>query len=258
MPERNLKGKVAIIIGATSAIGRAVALTLSRSGAAVVLHDPTDSPEGLVAEVEHAGGQALAVQADLSKAEEVQRLFQETIAHFGKVDILVNDSRAILETTLADTKEGEFERVKAIKECSNATVYVCEQAARHLADGGRIINFCSSLGSVFDATFHAEMEYDRAIRQIHHILSKELGPRRITLNTVSPGSTDDEVFEKASEKMLGRFRRSGTEEEKQKEKTAEMERLAQPQAFANVVAHLVADEAYWLTGQTIRANWAMS
>jgi 3-oxoacyl-[acyl-carrier protein] reductase len=249
MSQRNLKGKVAIVIRASSEIGRAVALRLSRDGAAIVAHyaSETDMTDELVAEIGRAGGQAMALWADVSTAEGAQQIFNDAIGHFGKVDILINDAVIIIRSLLADTKEEEFDRVKAVHNCTNGTIRICEEAARHLADGGRIITFSCPHHAVFNPLFHAQLDHDRAIGQINHVLMKELGPRGITLNTVLPETTDDEMFRPHVMKA-------------RKQSMSKLEIMGQPPALydvAEAVAHLVAADAQWLTGQRIRANWSV-
>jgi 3-oxoacyl-[acyl-carrier protein] reductase len=244
MPPQNLQGQVAIVTGASRGIGRAVALRLARDGATVVVNYAANATlaEQVVAEIEKAGGRALAVQADVSQVPQVQRLFDEAIGHFGKLDILINNAGIIVYKPLVDVSEEEFDRVMAIN--AKGTFFACQQAARRMADGGRIINFSTSLTGLMLPTYSAYVASKGAVEQITRVLAKELGPKRITVNVVSPGTTDTELFSQGK-----------TEQQKQSmAKLAALGRLGQPGDIADVVALLVSEDAHWITGQNIRPN----
>jgi 3-oxoacyl-[acyl-carrier protein] reductase len=239
-----LKGRVALVTGAARGIGRAIALRLARDGAAVVVNDVRCAAEAkaVVCEIETAGGRAYAVQADVRKVAEVERLFDATIGHFGKLDILVNNAGVIVYKLLIDTTEEDFDRIMATN--AKGTFFACQQAARRMADGGRIINLSSSLTVLMLPSCSAYAASKGAIEQMTHILAKELGPRGITVNVVSPGTTDTQLFG-----------HNKTEEQKHLiGKRAALGRLGQPQDIADAVAMLVGDDAHWITGQNIRAN----
>ncbi|MGE5612216.1 MAG: SDR family oxidoreductase [Bacillota bacterium] len=247
MAQRNLEGKIALVTGASRGIGRAVATRLARDGAAVVVNYVSKAAEAgqVVEEIEKAGGRAIAVQADVSKVSEVERLFDATIQHFGKVDILVNNAGVILYKLLAETTEEEFDRVMSTN--AKGTYFACQQAARRMADGGRIINFSSSLTVLMLPTYSAYVAAKGAIEQLTHVLAKELGPKKITVNVISPGTTDTELFGQGK-----------TEEQKQNfAKLAALGRLGLPEDIADVVAMLASEDAHWITGQNIRANGGM-
>ena len=139
-----LKGKVALVTGASRGIGRAIAERLSRDGAAVVINYASNAGDArkLAGEIEAAGGQALAVQADIARVAEVVRLFDETIARFGKLDILVNNAGLMITKPVSAMTEAEFDQIFAVN--VKGTFFTCQQAATRLADGGRIINVSSS------------------------------------------------------------------------------------------------------------------
>jgi 3-oxoacyl-[acyl-carrier protein] reductase len=195
-----------------------------------------------VAAIEAAGGRAIAVQADVGKRAEVERLFDETFQHFGRLDILVNNAGIMFNKPLAEVAEEEFDRIFAVN--VKGTFLACQQAARRMADGGRIINFSSSTTAMMLPTYGAYVATKGAVEQMSHILAKELGPKGITVNVISPGPTDTELFGQGK-----------SEQDKQRfAQMAALGRLGQPEDIANVVALLVSDEARWITGQNIRAN----
>jgi 3-oxoacyl-[acyl-carrier protein] reductase len=195
-----------------------------------------------VAGIEAGGGRAVAVQADVGKVADVERLFDETFQHFGRLDILVNNAGIMFNKPLVEVTEEEFDRIFAVN--VKGTFFACQQAARRMADGGRIINFSSSTTALMLPTYGAYVATKGAVEQLSHVLAKELGARGITANVVSPGPTDTELFGQGK-----------TEQDKQRfAQMAALGRLGQPQEIADVVALLVSDEARWITGQNIRAN----
>jgi len=182
------------------------------------------------------------VQADVGKITDVVRLFDETLQRFGRLDILVNNAGIMFNKLLAEVAEEEFDRIFAVN--VKGTFFACQQTAKRMADGGRIINFSSSTTAMMLATYGAYVATKGAVEQMSHVLAKELGPRGITVNVVSPGPTDTELFGQDK-----------TEQDKQRfAQMAAMGRLGQPQDIADVVALLVSDEARWISGQNIRAN----
>jgi len=240
----NLQGKVAVVTGASRGIGRAVALRLARDGAAVVVNfaGSTEAAQQVVAEIEGRGGRAVAVQADVGQSADVARLFDAAFEHLGRLDILVNNAGVFFTKPLAEVTEAEFDRIFAVN--VKGTFLCCQQAARRMADGGRIVNFSSSTTALMLPRYSAYVATKGAVEQLSHVLAKELGARGITVNVVSPGPTDTELF--SSDK---------TEEEKQRfAQMAALARLGQPEDIADVVAFLASDAARWVTGQNLRAN----
>ena len=239
-----LDGKVALITGASRGIGRAIALRLGREGAAVVVNysGNLEAARETVAAVEAAGGRAVPVQADVGQVAEVERLFDETIRHLGRLDILVNNAGVLFNKPLAEVTEEEFDRIFAVN--VKGTFFTCQQAARRMAEGGRIINLSSSTTALMLPTYAAYVATKGAVEQLSHVLAKELGPRGITVNVISPGPTDTELFGQGK-----------TEQDKQRfAQMAALGRLGRPEDIADVVALLVSEEARWITGQNIRAN----
>ncbi len=240
----NLQGKVALVTGSSRGIGRAIALRLAKDGAAVVVNfaGRVEQAQEVVASIDKAGGKAIAVLADVSKVGDVVHLFDTTLERFGRLDILVNNAGVIVYKRLVDTTEEEFDRLMAIN--VKGTYFCCQQAAKRMANGGRIVNLSTSLTALMLPTYSAYAASKGAVEQITHILAKELGPRGITVNAVSPGPTDTELFSQDK-----------TEEEKQRMAgMAALGRLGQPQDITDVVAFLCTDQARWITGQNIRTN----
>ncbi|BAY27009.1 short-chain dehydrogenase/reductase SDR [Calothrix sp. NIES-2100] len=239
-----LSGKVAIITGASRGIGRAIALKLANNGASVVINyaGSTTKAQEVVAEITQNGGQALAVQADISQVADIQRLFDQTIAHFGKVDILVNNAGVIVYQPITEVTEADFDKLLAVN--IKGTYFACQQAAQKMAQGGHIINFSSSTTAMMLPTYSAYVATKGAVEQITRVLAKELGAKKITVNAISPGPTDTELLrEGKTEEQINRLAQM-----------AALGKLGDVQEIADVVAFLASDEARWITGQNIRVN----
>jgi 3-oxoacyl-[acyl-carrier protein] reductase len=241
---RPLAGQRAVVTGANSGIGEAVAREMARAGAAVVVNwvSGAEAAEQVVADISAAGGRAMAIRADVSREDEVQAMFQQAVAAWGSLDILVNNAGIQLVKPLAEVTEAEFDRIFAVN--VKGTYFACQQAARRMAAGGRIVNISSSTTVMMLANYSAYVATKGAVEQMTRSLAKELGPRRITVNAISPGPTDTELF------SIGK-----TEQDRQRfGQLAAFGRLGLPQDIVDVVALLASGDAHWITGQNIRAN----
>lgn len=236
-----LAGKVAIVTGASRGIGRAIAERLAADGATVAITyvANADKAEEVVAAIAGAGGQACPIRADIGKAADVRRLFDETIAQFGRLDILVNNAGNGLFKPFAAVTEEEFDAVFDVN--ARGTFLMLREAATRIADGGRIVNI-STAGTVTSAPGAGVYTASKAaVEQFTLALAKELGGRRVTVNTVSPGSTETEGFIAPDELKA------------QWVAMTPLGRLGRPEDVAAVVAMVVSEDGHWLTGQNIRA-----
>ena len=239
-----LAGKTALVTGAATGIGKAIAAALAAAGANVVInHNHMPEPaRNVVAEITAAGGTATAAAADVSNRAEYQAMVDQLLAEFGRWDILVNNAAVAITKPFGTITEAEFDLSFAVN--VKGVFHGLQLAWQHLAEGGRIITISSSTTAlvlpgyaVYDAT-------KGAVDQFTHILSKEFGPRGITVNAVSPGATATETYRDGkSEQFLASL-----------EAMSAFGRLGRPDEIAAVVAFLASDAARWVTAQNIRVN----
>ncbi len=240
----SLNEKVAIVTGASRGIGRQVAVQLVQAGAKVVVNyssNPEKAGE-LVDSIVLAGGEAVAIRADVGEISEVESLFTETIERFGHVDILVNNAGIMECRSIEDVTEEMFDRHFAIN--VKGTYFACQQAMKHMAKGGTIINFSTSVSGAMLPAYSVYAATKGAVEQLTRQLAKEFGPRDIVINCIAPGQVSTELFLNGkSEELIESYRRMNG-----------FGRLGEPEDIANAVELLVSSKARWITGQTIRVN----
>jgi 3-oxoacyl-[acyl-carrier protein] reductase len=242
--KKELAGKVAIVTGASRGIGKTIAEELALHGAKVVINYAS-SPEKAAQAVERIGqqgGEAIAVQADISQVAQVQNLFQATLHEYGQVDILVNNAGIMITKLISAVTEEDFDKIFAIN--VKGTFFACQQAAEHMNKNGRIINFSTSVaGNMFPA-YSIYAGTKGAVEQMTRQLAKEFGPKGITINAVAPGPVNTELFTvgKTADQIdaLSKMNAFG--------------RLGEPQDIAKTVLFLSSEDSQWITGQTIRIN----
>ena len=244
MGTKTLSGKIALVTGSSRGIGRAIAERLSREGASVAINYVSDanSAEEIAAEMRAAGADAISLQADVAKLEDIQSLFDQAIEHFGRIDILVNNAGIRISKNVADIDEAEYDRLFAVN--VKGTFFACQLAVRRLSDGGRIINVSSAVTRMMLPGYSIYAASKGAVDQITRVLAKELGERHVTVNAVAPGPVDTELF------------RDGKSDEQiqQLAQMAALGRIGQVQDIADAVAFLAGDDARWITGQSIHVN----
>ena len=235
-----LNGKVAIVTGSSSGIGRAIAERLAQDGATVVVnyHTHAEKAREVVAGIQARGGAVAVIQADMSRVAEAQRLVQETVDQFHRLDILVNNAGRFIPRTLVETTEAEFDAILALN--AKGPYFAMQAAAQVLSDGGRIVNISSALTHLKFPGATAHLGSKAALEQYGKGLAQELATRGITVNTVLPDFTDTGV-------LTQEYREMGLQ-------SSPFKRLGLPSDVADVVAFLVSEQGRWLTGQVIQAG----
>jgi 3-oxoacyl-[acyl-carrier protein] reductase len=245
-----LTGKVAVVTGASKGIGAGIAKALAAAGAAVVVNY-SSSKEGaakVVAEIAAKGGKAVAVQGDVSKATDVQRLFAETKKAFGPLDVLVNNAGIYQFGPLEAVTEGEFHR--QFNTNVLGLLLTTQEAAKHFgAEGGSVINIGSiasrttpPMSAIYSAT-------KAAVDAITGVLAKELASKKIRVNGINPGAVETEGFHAAGV--------AGSDFEKQMIAQTPLGRLGQPKDIGPVALFLASSDSGWLTGEILIASGGM-
>jgi 3-oxoacyl-[acyl-carrier protein] reductase len=236
--------KTAIVTGASSGIGAAIAERLGRDGFIVVVNYASSeaAANDVVGKIEAAGGKAIAAQADVSNGAAVARMFDSAEAAFGGVDVLINNAGIMKLATMAESGDDLFDQQIAIN--LKGTFNTLREAARRLQDGGRIINLSTSQVAMLHPTFGVYAATKAAVEAMTTILTKELRGRNITVNAVAPGPTGTKLFlDGRPQEVIDHFKM-----------LAPLERLGRPEDIANVVSFLAGPDGAWINGQTLRAN----
>jgi len=245
---KTLTGKIILVTGASRGIGAAVAHKLGAEGATVVVNyaGNKEAADNTVAAIRELGTEAMAVQADVSKSDEVKRMFDTVIAQYGRIDVLVNNAGILLYKLIKDTTDEDFDRQFAIN--VKGTFNTMREAATRLADNGTVINFSSSTTRLLLPTYGPYVATKGAVEQMTRVFAKEVGARGINVNVVSPGPTNTELFLNGkTQEALDRLA-----------SLSAFNRIGEPDDIAKVVAFLVSDDAKWISGQNIGANGGMA
>jgi len=239
-----LTNKVAVVTGASKGIGSGIARGLAAEGAAVVVNyaSSKEGAEKVVAEIEAKGGKAVAVQGDVANAADVERLFAETKRAFGRLDVLVNNAGVYDFAPLDDVTEKQFHRLFDTNVLG--TILVTRQAAKYLGEGGSVINIGSVASTDTPAASAVYSATKAAVSALTGVLAKELGPRKIRVNSINPGPVETEGTSGAigSDFMNNLVARTP------------LGRIGQPEDIAPVAVFLASDESGWLTGETLLAS----
>ncbi len=238
-----LTGKVAVVTGASKGIGAGIAKSLGAEGASVVVNYASDKAgaEKTVQAITAAGGKAVAVQASVDKQADVERLFKETEKAFGVTDVLINNAGVYDFAPLESITEEQFHRIFNINVLG--VLLASQAAARHFGErGGSIINIGSIVSDGNNPQMTVYAATKGALDTITSVLAKELGPKKIRVNSVNPGLTATE----GTASMLG-----GQMEEATVQQTP-LGRLGEPDDIADAVSFFASDEARWITGEHIR------
>ncbi|MEZ0313353.1 MAG: SDR family NAD(P)-dependent oxidoreductase [Myxococcota bacterium] len=239
-----LNGKVALITGASKGIGAAIAKALAAEGAAVVVNYARglEDAERVVAEIVARDGKAVAVQADMAQPDDVKRLFAEVKRHFGRLDVLVNNAGVYHFDPLEAVTTNEFHRQYGVNVLG--PILASQEALKYFgAEGGSIINVSSVVSDIAMPNAVVYASTKGALDTVTRVLAKELGPRRIRVNTIAPGGVDTEGTKSAGI--------VGSDFEKQVIARTTLGRMGQPSDIAPVAVFLASDASQWLTGERL-------
>jgi 3-oxoacyl-[acyl-carrier protein] reductase len=245
-----LEGKVAIVTGASKGIGASIAKHLAESGAAVIVNyaSSKEGADRVVADIKGKGGRAAAVQADMAKAADVERLFSDAKTAFGRLDIVVNNAGVYEFMPLEQITEAHFHRQFDVNVLG--LLLAAKEAVKHFgAEGGSIVNISSVASTAAPPNASVYSATKAAVDAVTRSLSKELGPRRIRVNAINPGPVETEGFKTA-----------GLEESdfrKQVEAQTPLGRIGQPQDIAPAAVFLATEDAAWITGETLHISGGM-
>ena len=242
-----LEGKVAIVTGASKGIGAAIAKGLGAAGAAVVVNyaSSREGADRVVAEITGKGGRAIAVQGDVGNAADVRRLFEETQRAFGTLDVLVNNAGVYQLEPIESVIEDAFHR--QFNTNVLGPILTIQEAVKHFGPkGGSVINISSVASTSAPPNSVVYSATKGALDTVTRVLAKELGPRRIRVNTIAPGGVETEGVHAAG--------LMGSDFEKQIVAGTPLGRFGQPEDIAGVAVFLASDAAGWVTGERISAS----
>ena len=245
-----LAGKVAVVTGASKGIGAGIARALAEAGAAVVVNyaGGKSGAENVVADIAAKGGKAVAVQADVSKAADVKRLFAEAKQAFGRLDILVNNAGVYQFDALESITEDGFHRMFNINVLG--LLLASQAAVSHFGpEGGNIINISSVASKMAMPTTAVYSATKGAVDTITQVLSKELAPKKIRVNAINPGGVETEGTH-----TMGII---GTDFEKQMVAQTPLGRMGQPTDIAPIAVFLASPDFGWVTGEILFASGGM-
>lgn len=246
MSKNTIQGKIVLIAGGAKNLGGLIARDLAKEGAAaIVVHYNSDATKNAAEEtviaVKQAGGQCLAIQADLTQIDECVRVFQETVDRFGPIDIAINTVGMVLKKPMLDTTEAEYDQMFAVN--SKAAFFFLQEAGRHVKDGGKICTIVTSLLGAFTGLYATYAGSKAAVDHFTRAAAKEFGPRGISVTAIAPGPMDTPFF----------YGQETPEAVAYHQSASALGGLTDIKDIAPLVKFLVTD-GWWITGQTIFAN----
>lgn len=236
--------RTALVTGASRGIGSAIAERLAREGFTVIVNYKGNQAKAqeVVAAIEAQGGHAVAIQADIASAEEVARLFSETLAINGKLDVAVHNAGAMSTSPIMPDSLAEMDRMLQIN--LRGAFLVLAQAAQHVAPGGSIIALSSSVIAKSFPGYGPYIASKAGVEGLVRVLANEMRGKEVTVNAVAPGPVGTELFyEGKSDELVDNLA-----------KQSPLERIGTPEDIANVVAMLAGSNGRWVNAQVVRAN----
>ncbi|OTB09255.1 hypothetical protein M426DRAFT_70993 [Hypoxylon sp. CI-4A] len=252
-----LAGKVALITGAGRGIGRGIALELGKRGASVVVNygRSSGSAEAVVEELSRLGGRAVALQADISKPAEVARLFEEAVAHFGRVDYVVSNAGMEVWCEETEVTPELFDQVFNLN--CRGQFFVAQQGLKHCREGGRIVLTSSIAAQMAGIPNHALYAGSKAaVEGFTRAFAVDCGKKRITCNAIAPGGIQTDMFDENSWHYVpGGYKGMPIDTIKDGlRKMCPLDRVGVPADIGKAVYTLISDEGEWINGQVIRAS----
>jgi len=243
----SLKGRVALVTGSARGIGRAIAERLADQGAAVIINysRQAKSADEVVKGIVAKGGKAVAIQADVSRSAEVRRLFEEAEKAIGKLDIVVANAAVFLAKPLIENTEEDYDFIFNVN--TKGVFFTLQEAARRVRDGGRIIVVSTGGTKMHFPGLSLYLGTKGAIEQFARTLSRELGPRNETVNILSPGFTETDMFNQAASGGNQEMIRAGAS-------LSPFNRIGTAVEVADVAVFLASDAARWVTGENLQAG----
>ena len=241
-----LQGKVAVVTGASKGIGAGIAKALASEGASVVVNYASSKAdaEAVVADIQAANGKAVAVRGDVSKASDAQAIIDAAIKHFGRLDILVNNSGVYAYAPLSDVTEEQFHRHFNINVLG--PILITQAALKHLGEGGSIINIGSGVSRITPPNSTVYTGSKAAVDALTGVWAREFGPRKIRVNSINPGMVETEGTH------TGGY--IGSEFETWLASQAPLGRTGKVTDIAPIAVFLASDESRWLTGEQLIAS----
>lgn len=236
----SLQGKTALVTGGSRGIGRAISERLAADGAVVVINYARSERQAreVVNAIQTKGGKAMAIQADVSKPAEVRRLFDEAVKAAGPVDIVVANAGVYLSKPLIENTDADYDYIFDIN--TRGVFFTLQEAARRVRDGGRIIAVSTGGTKMPFPNASLYLGSKAAVEQFARSLARELGPRNVAVNVLSPGFTDTDMLPE-------QYREYGAS-------LSPFNRVGAPEDVADVATFLASDAARWVTGQNLQAG----
>ncbi len=242
-----LQDKIALITGASKGIGKAIAVLFAQQGATVVMNylHREESVEQTIQQIRSFSPKSIAIQADVSKSNEVRRLFSAVQERFGKLDILVNNAGILKDNLILNTEEEEWEQI--VNTNLKGTFLCTKEAARMMIlNGGKIVNITSVIGVYGNAGQAAYSSSKAGIIGLTKTTAKELGPVGIIVNAIAPGLTETDMISYLT-----------PEQRQQLISQTILKRIAKPEEIAQVALFLASDMSSYINGQVINADGGM-
>lgn len=244
----NLSGKIVLVTGSSKGIGAAVAKKMAEAGAKIIVNyaGAKADADNVLAAIKNKGGDAIALQADVSSPEAVKTLFDNAIAHYGKIDVLVNNAGIMITKPIKDASDEDFTRQFEIN--VRGVFNTLREAATRLADNGSIINFSSSVIRVMSPGYGIYGATKAAVEQLTKIFAKEIGSRGINVNSIAPGPTNTALFVTGkTQEDINRIAAGNP-----------FGRIGETNDIAALAVFLASDEAKWINAQIIGVNGGMA